>query len=65
MSSSSVGIIYKHHHEPAKTEAKKLGEWFRKRDIAVFSEEMNAEGSVNGTCNESSIIPKDVDWFLS
>ncbi len=40
MSSSSVGIIYKHHHEPAKTEAKKLGEWFRKRDIAVFSEEM-------------------------
>ncbi len=64
MSSSSVGIIYKHHHEPAKTEAKKLGEWFRKRDIAVFSEEMNAEGSVNGTCNESSIIPKDVDWVL-
>jgi len=64
MSSSSVGIIYKHHHEPAKTEAKKLGEWFRKRDIAVFSEEMNAEGSVNGTCNESSTIPKDVDWVL-
>jgi len=64
MSSSSVGIIYKHHHEPAKTEAKKLGEWFRKRDIAVFSEEMNAEGSVNGTCNESSIIPKDVDWVI-
>jgi len=64
MSSSSVGIIYKHHHEPAKTEAKKLGEWFRKRDIAVFSEEMNAEGSVNGTCNESSTIPKDVDWVI-
>jgi len=64
MSSSSVGIIYKHHHEPAKTEAKKLGEWFRKRDIAVFSEEMNAEGSVNGTFNESSTIPKDVDWVL-
>jgi NAD+ kinase len=64
MSSSSVGIIYKHHYEPARTEAEKLGEWFRKRDIAVFSEEMNAEGSVNGTCKESSIIPKDVDWVI-
>lgn len=64
MSSSSVGIIYKHHYEPARTEAEKLGEWFRKRDIAVFSEDMNAEWSVNGTCKESSIIPKDVDWVI-
>ena len=64
MPSSSVGIIYKHHHEPARTEAEKLGEWFRKKDIAVFSEEMNAEGSVNGTCKESSTIPKDVDWVI-
>lgn len=64
MPSSSVGIIYKHHYEPARTEAEKLGEWFRKRDIAVFSEDMNAEWSVNGTCKESSIIPKDVDWVI-
>jgi len=64
MSSSSVGIIYKHHYEPARTEAEKLGEWFTKRGIAVFSEEMHAEGSVNGTCKESSLIPKDVDWVI-
>jgi len=64
MSSSSVGIIYKHHYEPARTEAEKLGEWFKKRGVAVFSEEMNAEGSINGTCKESSIIPKDVDWVI-
>ena len=64
MSSSSVGIIYKHHHEPAKTEAENLGVWFRKKGIAVFLEEMNAEGSVNGSFKESSIIPKDVDWVI-
>ena len=64
MSSSSVGIIYKHHHEPARTEAEKLGEWFRKKGIAVFSEEMYTEGSVNGSYNESSIIPKDVEWVI-
>ena len=64
MSSSSVGIIYKHHYEPARTEAEKLGEWFKKKGVAVFSEEMNAEGSINGTCKESSIIPKDVDWVI-
>ena len=64
MSSSSVGIIYKHHYEPAKREAEKLGQWFRKRDITVFSEEMNAEESVNGAFKETSIIPKDVDWVI-
>ena len=64
MPSSSVGIIYKHDHEPARTEAEKLGRWFKKRGTAVFSEEMNAKGSVNGTCKESSTIPKDVDWVI-
>ena len=64
MPSSSVGIIYKHHHEPARKEAEKLGEWFRKRGVGVFSEEMNAEGSVNGTFKELSLIPKDVDWVI-
>jgi NAD+ kinase len=50
--------------EAARKEAEKLGEWFRKRGVGVFSEEMNAEGSVNGTFKELSLIPKDVDWVI-
>jgi NAD+ kinase len=64
MASQSVGIIYKHHHDPAKEEAERLGEWFRERSIRVFSEEMDAKGSRNGTFEESSAIPNDVNWVV-
>jgi NAD+ kinase len=64
MASQSVGIIYKHHHNPAKKEAEKLGAWFKKRDIRVISEEMDAKGPANGTFKESSAIPNDVNWVV-
>jgi len=64
MTSPSVGIIYKHHHEPAKQEAKNLAAWFEKKDIQVFLEEMDAKGPVNGTFKESSAIPNDVNWVV-
>lgn len=64
MASQSVGIIYKHHHDPAKKEAEKLGAWFKKRDIRVISEEMDAKGPANGTFKESSAIPTDVNWVV-
>jgi len=64
MASQSVGIIYKHHHNPAKEEAKRLSAWFKKRDIRVFSEEMDAKGPANGTFKESSAIPNDVNWVV-
>jgi len=64
MTSQSVGIIYKHHHDPAKKEAEKLGAWFKKRDIRVISEEMDAKGPANGTFKESSAIPNDVNWVV-
>jgi NAD+ kinase len=64
MASQSVGIIYKHHHEPARKEAERLSTWFRKKDIRVFSEEMNAKGPANGTFKESSAIPTDVNWVV-
>jgi len=64
MASQSVGIIYKHHHDPAKKEAEKLGAWFKKRDIRVISEEMDAKGPANGTFKESSAIPNDVNWVV-
>ena len=64
MSSESVGIIYKYSHEPAKTEALKLGTWFENRGIRVFSQEMNAEAAEDGVFRKSLAIPKDVDWVV-
>ena len=64
MPSSSVGIIYKHHHAPAHEEAGKLENWFRKKGIKVFSEEMGAIESSHG-CNEDlSLIPETVNWVV-
>ncbi len=64
MPSGSVGIIYKHHHEPARIEAEKLKDWFKQKGIKVFSEEMNTKGSLDGCCEESMVIPKTVDWVV-
>jgi len=64
MPSTSVGIIYKHHHEPAKSEAKKLEDWFKKKGIKVFSEEMKTAESLHKGLEESSDIPKTVDWVV-
>jgi NAD+ kinase len=64
MPSGSVGIIYKHHHEPAKIEAEKLKDWFKQKGIKVFSEEMKTKGSLDGSCEESKVIPKTVDWVV-
>jgi NAD+ kinase len=64
MSSKSVGIIYKHHHEPARTEALKLEQWLVKRGIAVFSEEMTAEEPQEGASSKNQVVPKDVDWIV-
>jgi len=64
MPSGSVGIIYKHHHEPARIEAEKLKDWFKQKGIKVFSEEMKTKGSLDGWCDESMVIPKTVDWVV-
>ena len=64
MPSGSVGIIYKHHHEPARIEAEKLKDWFKQKGIKVFSEEMKTKGSLDGCCKESMVIPKTVDWVV-
>jgi NAD+ kinase len=64
MSSESVGIIYKHHHEPAKTEALKLEAWFENRGIKVFLQEMTAEVAEKGASPKELIVPRDVDWIV-
>ena len=64
MKSESVGIIYKHHHEPAKVEALKLATWFENRGITVFSQEMSAELVENGVSIQRPTVPKDVNWIV-
>ena len=64
MSSKSVGIIYKHHHEPARKEALKLETWFENRGITVFCLEMTAEVAEGGHTREYPAIPKNVDWVV-
>ena len=56
MTTTSVGIIYKHRHEPARLEANKLEKWFKKRGIEAFSEEVESK--------KSSVIPRNVDWVV-
>lgn len=63
MTTASVGIIYKHHHEPARLEATRLENWFKERGITVFSEEMKPKESLY-VCREESTIPKTVDWVV-
>jgi len=64
MPSASVGIIYKHRYAPAKSEAGKLEGWFIEKGIKVFSEEMKATESLYKGLEESSGIPRAVDWVV-
>ena len=64
MSSVTVGIIYKHDHEPAKIEAEKLEERLRKKDVRVFSEEMKTEKDLYGNCGRPSNISQNIDWLV-
>ena len=61
---SSVGIIYKHRHPPAKREAEKLEKWFRDRGIKVFAEEMGSIEYGKGCCEEGSTIPETIHWLV-
>lgn len=64
MPARSVGIIYKHSHEPARLEAEKLEDWLKEREIEVFSEEMEAEESFDISPQKASVIPKTVSWVV-
>jgi len=63
-SKASVGIIYKHHFEPAKQEADRLQEWLAERGVTVFSQEMSAAAEPKRADREASVIPHDVDWIV-
>jgi len=61
MKTTSIGIIFKHRHEPAEQEAGKLKAWLEARDITVFCEEMDTLGSA---APSESGIPEEVDWIV-
>jgi NAD+ kinase len=64
MSTTSVGIIYKHKFEPAKAAAKRLEKWLKGQGVVVFSEEMSAPADLKGYPEESTTISKTVDWVV-
>ncbi|RLF59021.1 MAG: NAD(+) kinase, partial [Thermoplasmata archaeon] len=64
MPSQSVGIIYKYRHKPAKTQARKLEKWLTQRNVTVYSEEMEVRDSLEGSFEERSSIPTDVNWVV-
>jgi NAD+ kinase len=64
MTTTSVGIIFKPHFEPARTEAAKLAHWLKERGVSVFSEEMTATANGLGSREGSSTIPADVEWVV-
>ncbi len=60
MTFSSVGVIYKHHFEPARIEAQRLAAWIAEKGIAVFQDSMDTTSAANGCVGEPSSIPHDV-----
>lgn len=64
MSRSSVGIIFKHHFERARKEAGRLRNWLKKRGVAVFLEEMDADEREDGSFERDSCIPGNVESVI-
>jgi NAD+ kinase len=64
MSQRSVGIIYKHHFEPAKEQALKLEQWLKEKGIMAFSEEMSARAAMNACFEEPSLVPREVEFVI-
>ena len=60
----SVGIIFKHGHEPARFEAKKLAKWFEKKGIEAYAEEMTPVQSGVGEEKAVSSIPTTINWVV-
>ena len=60
MTFSSVGVIYKHHFEPARIEAQRLAAWIAEKGIAVFQDSMDTTSTADGCVGEASAIPHDV-----
>jgi NAD+ kinase len=59
-----VGIFYKHNFEFAMAQAEKLEGWLRKKGVTAFREEMSPTGGLDDFSEESSTMPRDLDWVV-
>ena len=64
MTTRTVGIIYKHHFEPALSEARRLAQWLAERGVRVFSEEMTATATSNVCFEDRSGIPEEAEFVI-
>jgi len=64
MTVRSVGIVYKRDFGPALSETGKLEKWLEGRGIRVFSEEMSATAKADVCFEESSVIPRGVEFVI-
>lgn len=60
----SIGIIFKHDYGPAKTECEKLRDWFEKKGVGVYTEEMSSKALLSQCLEEKTNIPETVDWIV-
>jgi NAD+ kinase len=60
----SVGIIFKHNFEPARTECQRLKDWFTQRGVTVYTEEMASRSYLSQCLEEETGIPDTVDWVV-
>jgi NAD+ kinase len=64
MSDISIGIAYKHSHEPARSEAKKLQDWLQNKGVKVYSEEMSPKGRMNEFSEDSSLTNDNIKCLV-
>jgi len=64
MSDISIGIAYKHSHEPARKEARKLEDWLKGRGVKVYSEEMSPKGRMNEISEDSSMLHDNIKALI-
>jgi len=64
MNGISIGIVYKHGHEPARLEAERLKKWLEGRGIKVYSEEMSHKGRMNEFSKDSYKINNKIKCLV-
>lgn len=64
MGGFQAGILYKHSHEPALREARRLAAWFEEHGIRAYVDEMAPKQSDALFDEASTTIPSTVNWVV-
>jgi NAD+ kinase len=60
----SVGIVYKHHFDPARLAAARLKKWLNKRFIDAYLVEMSTRDGSASFEETTSVIPRNVHFIV-